>query len=176
MKKSKDTDEFKMLEDALREEMDDFLGNENLMGKVAIADQALDKYTKMETRTTKAGQHTYEYKGMEPVRLLRALLRTSQNDRQLKEYLFERWWLRYRLDPKSKKTFSIEDVSFMRQPGRENLLEHWTKETPGAENYDPLSRVVTDVYLSGDAMKYAALRKSYLGRWSFSNTKEETLL
>lgn len=161
--KAKTLDEFKMLEDALREEMDDFLGNENLMGKVAIADQALDKYTKMETRTTKAGQHTYEYKGMEPVRLLRALLRTSQNDRQLKEYLFERWWLRYRLDPKSKKTFSIEDVSFMRQPGRENLLEHWTKETPGAENYDPLSRVVTDVYLSGDAMKYAALRKILLG-------------
>lgn len=156
--------DFAMLESAVRDELGLFLSsNPERIGQAALVDAFLiDQYQTMLPWERRVGMKTETLKGMEPPKLLHALLSTSQDDAELKRYMLDRWWFRYRaFDPDLTRIFDMENILTYR--GKTAQLENWVKEIPPQGRYKPLSQFVTDAYLASDGVKYALLRKILLG-------------
>lgn len=176
-KKASTLEELAYLEDKLKSHMDIFLPKDEVIGQIAFADGLLiDNYANVKPTERKVGIQQDEIKGMEPARLLNALLTTSIDDKELKTYLFERWWLRYRTIIQKDLTkdeaqemidlrghFQIEDLLLWGYPGKEARLRFWANSYPERNMYKPLTQVLSDTYLATTPLKYYALRKILTG-------------
>lgn len=162
--KAQNIDDLQKLEDIVRKELEEFTGNSQDMARLAFAELLFEPGKSFSGKTTQAGLETKTVHGVEPMRLLKALLNTGENDQALKQYLFERWWMaqRYGRDD-IRKFFKVEDLAYLRYPGKDAQLKHWAKEIPPAGRYKPFSQAITDVYLSSEAVRYAVLRKILTG-------------
>lgn len=171
--KARTLEDFAKLESVVQKEIMQFLHNDTLIGQVALADTFLIQPAKqMGTRRSTVASRTTELKGASTGELLAALLASGGNDKALKEYIFSRWWMKQRIFQKEgEKDFDLEDLSFLRQKGKEGRLEFWINKMPDS-HYQTLSGLVTNVYLANDALRYAALRKILLGEGGVLHSME----
>jgi uncharacterized protein YukJ len=171
--KARTPEEFETLNSLLRENLKKFIGGDAVIGQMALADGLLiDNYTVVKPTERVVGIKRDVITGLEPARLLSAMLETGESDEKLKKYMFDRWWLRYRTNLSRDREgvnpvtdiFRIEDIStWYFPPSKERQLLGWANELPASDQYVPYADVADEVYRASDPMKYYALRKILTG-------------
>lgn len=156
-------DEFTRLETTVQHELEGFLEDNQTIGNAALADALLDPTRRFSSRKKTVGSQTTMIYGMDPMNLLEAMLNSGESDKLLKNYAFGRWWSGYRSNEGLRNYFNIETLAQIRHRAP-NRQEFWTRESPPAGDYRPLSQIVTDTLLSSQPMRYAALRKVLVGK------------
>jgi len=171
--KARTPEDFEILEKEVKKELDRFLEDYEFIGKLTLADSFLELYLTFpaEHVVYEDVRGKYSVKGALPGQLLDALLKTSDSDKDFKEYLFDRWWLleRSSLDEKSKY-FKVEN--FIYNAHSPNRLSFWLNDIPKPFSYTPLERVVKDAYQSDENIKYFILRKLLVGSGGVLVTEE----
>lgn len=164
--KARTLTDFALLGDQVRRRIARFFQDDTTIGEAALVDTFLiDPAKKFKSHTRRVGSHRDIVYGLEPTEFLQAMLQTPKNDEAIKKYLFYRWWVVNRSSSSEvQRSFNIENLSVYRYPGKEGQLNFWLNELPPKDSYKPFPRLVTDVYLSNRAMRYAALRKVLTGR------------
>ena len=167
--KAKTLDDFAKLEAQLLENLEQFvdLHHKEIGTGSIIETNVLEAYRTHQTKEREVGLKHDVVKGMESVRLLRALLMSAEDDAELKQYMFERWWLRYRTDFHGKDDveakFRVEDIAIWRYPHKKSQLEHWIKEIPRHDDYQPLGATLDKLYVGNAALRHITVRKLLLG-------------
>lgn len=163
-------EEFEVLDKYMRDSIERLLSHTTLAGKLAIADGLLiENYAQLRARERQRGIVRDDIKGLESTRLLKAMLESGLNDAELKNYMFERWWLRYRLgdmaDESIAKFFKLEDLVMYQKPsqGKQSQRSYWLRGVPVSDKYKPLTAIMQEVYTAGGLAKYYALRKLLIG-------------
>ena len=168
--KAKTLDDFAKLEARLLENLEQFvdLHHKEIGTGSIIETNVLEAYRTHQTKEREVGLKHDVVKGMESVRLLRALLMSAEDDAELKQYMFERWWLRYRTDFQGKidveAKFRVEDIAIWRYPHKKSQLEHWIKEIPRHDDYQPLGATLDKLYVGNAALRHITVRKLLLGK------------
>lgn len=174
--KARTLEDFAKLDSTLAKEVTRFFEDDEAIGRLAVADAALDPYRTYSDTERRVGVRTYSLKGFNSNEFLSAMLETRDNDKPLKQYLFDRWFAKNRLAGSNsvRTAFDIEQFLVYRTPGKQAQLNHWLNQPPPSsrEGYTPLSKTVTDLYLSGSPMIYALLRKTLVGPGGVLSTAE----
>ncbi len=142
-----------------------FVNNDALIGNLSLFDVLLDAGRAFEGLNVSVGSQEKEYLGLEPSKLLTAMLSTADSDIQLRAILFNRWWNynRHYL-ASANRFFKIEDIKIWRYPHKAAHAAHWVKELPPAgSGYKTFKDIVADFYGMNQGMRYGLMRKVLVG-------------
>ena len=159
--------DFSKLEQLMHDNVRRYFVDEEAIGEAALADTFLIEPGKGFEEDPRQFHGVIEQRhGVEPVRLLEALLKSRTSDEALKKYIFDQWWQCYRFSPNEDihNFFALEAYPEMKRQG-EGRLVWWVKHGPESEDirYKPFTETVRSVYLADSGMKYAILRKILTG-------------
>lgn len=164
-RKAKTPEDFAAVEEYMMQYLEDFIDtNQAGIGVGSIIEtNIIAAYKRKHALERDVALKHDEITGMESVRLIRALLMSSKSDADLKQYVFERWWLANRTHSRVSDHFTVEDIAIWRHPSKEARRQYWVKEMPPIGTYTPLADTIDKLYLSNDAVRYIAVRKLMLG-------------
>ncbi len=141
----------------------------------AIDTHIIERYRTLRKSERQVGIKTDHVVGLESSRLMRALLLSGQDDRELKRYIAERWWLANRSHPDLtlQEKFRVEEYATLRYPHKRARLQWWLDhDNPSTSQYQPLENVLNHLYLSSRAARYAAVRSLMLGEGGVLTDRE----
>lgn len=166
--KARTLDEFARLDHYMQGHLERMAHDEQyLIGLGSIIEtNIIDAYKTQRGWERRTGVRTDQVVGLESVRLIKALLGTMEDDSDIRRYVFERWWLRYRttsLHPELEGYFKVEDIAVWRYPHKKVRLRYWINELPEPGTYTPIEESLNNLYLANAAARYALVRKILLG-------------
>lgn len=163
--KASSFDDFERLESTMMHQLESFIGSYSakIGGGSIFESVIIAAYKNARAQERESALKHEVIHNAESVKLIKALLTSAQSDRDIKSYVFERWWHANRFNPDNEQYFNVEDILTYRHPGKEARLNFWTKEMPPANSYDNLTQILDKMYLSDESLRFLLVRKLMLG-------------